>query len=171
LPEPTSPSWLPDLTNGAGPRYRAIADALATDIASGRLLPGQRLPPQRALADALGVTVGTVTRAYAEAERRGLLDATVGRGSFVRDHSAAMTARTWVSPAPAAGGGLTLYDPGQVRSSTRRVSPGATSVDRTAVRPPWVPCTGTMSSAVAVRPKRASQRAPAARCSSRPTDG
>jgi len=50
----------------------------------GRLVGGERLPTQRALADLLGVTVGTVTRGYAEASRRGLLSGEVGRGTFVR---------------------------------------------------------------------------------------
>lgn len=76
---------LADIEEHSGPRYRAIADVLAADIAAGRLAEGERLPTQRALAERLGVTVGTVTRAYAEAERRGLVAATVGRGSFVRD--------------------------------------------------------------------------------------
>src|SRR5215831_2288744 len=76
--------WLPDLTQHRGPRYRAIADALAADITSGRLASGARLPTHRDLAYRLGVTVGTVSRAYAEAERRGLIGGEVGRGTFVR---------------------------------------------------------------------------------------
>jgi len=46
--------------------------------------PGTRLPTQRALAKQLGVTLTTVTRAYDEAQRRGLLRGEVGRGTFVR---------------------------------------------------------------------------------------
>ena len=76
--------WNPDLSVFTGPRYLAIADALQLDIASGTLPVGTRLPTHRALADRLGVTVGTITRAYAEAERRGLLEARVGSGTFVR---------------------------------------------------------------------------------------
>src|SRR5262249_18419905 len=76
--------WLPDLTQHRGPRYRAIADALAADITSGRLATGQRLPTHRDLAYHLHVTVGTVSRAYAEAERRGLIGGEIGRGTFVR---------------------------------------------------------------------------------------
>ena len=76
--------WAPDLGRMTGPRYRAIADAIAEDIAAGRLKPGDRLPTHRALAYEIGVTVGTVTRAYQEATRRGLLTGEVGRGSFVR---------------------------------------------------------------------------------------
>jgi DNA-binding transcriptional MocR family regulator len=65
--------------------YRSIAQALADDVAQGRLPPGSRLPTHRDLAYRLGVTIGTVTRAYGEAERSGLIEATVGRGTFVRD--------------------------------------------------------------------------------------
>lgn len=75
--------WVPDIENRPGPRYRAIADCLAEEIRHGRLEPGDRLPPQRELADALGLTLGTVTRAYAEARRCGLVRAEVGRGTFV----------------------------------------------------------------------------------------
>jgi DNA-binding transcriptional MocR family regulator len=76
--------WMPRLEGRAGPRFRAIVDALAGDVASGALPPGHRLPTHRDLADRLGVTVGTVTRAYAEAARRGLVTGEVGRGTFVR---------------------------------------------------------------------------------------
>lgn len=76
--------WLPDLAGFEGPLYLAIADALAADISAGRLAAGIRLPTHRDLAEAVGVTVGTITRAYAEAARRGLVDGTVGRGTFVR---------------------------------------------------------------------------------------
>ena len=80
-------TWTPELTERAGPRYRAIADALADDVKGGRLKEGARLPTHRDLAAALRVTVGTVSRAYAEAERRGLVKGEVGRGTFVRrDH-------------------------------------------------------------------------------------
>ena len=76
-------SWTPDLSHRDGPRYRAIADAMAAGLRKGELKPGDRLPTHRDLAYRLGVTVGTVTRAYAEAQRRGLLEGHVGRGSFL----------------------------------------------------------------------------------------
>jgi DNA-binding transcriptional MocR family regulator len=76
--------WVPDLANRRGPRYRAIVEALADDFASGALQQGTRLPTHRDLAEKLGVTVGTVSRAYSEAARRGLVSGEVGRGTFVR---------------------------------------------------------------------------------------
>ena len=60
--------WKPELKGGK-PRYKALADALAGDVARGRLKAGDRLPTHRELAWALGVTVGTVSRGYAEADR------------------------------------------------------------------------------------------------------
>ncbi len=57
--------------------------ALEQDIQTGRLVEGDRLPPQRELAYQLGVTLGTITRAYAEAERRKLVRGETGRGTFV----------------------------------------------------------------------------------------
>lgn len=63
--------------------YQRIADALADDMLAGVLHQGQPLPTHRALAQVLGVDLTTVTRAYAEARRRGLIEATVGRGTFV----------------------------------------------------------------------------------------
>ena len=80
----TMTNWLPDLANFPGPRYRAIADALAADIASNRLPVGTRLPTHAIWPYHLKVTVGTVTRAYAEAERRGLIGGEVGRGTYVK---------------------------------------------------------------------------------------
>lgn len=65
------------------PKYRALADAIALGVTEGALPPGQALPTQRDLAAALGVTVGTVTRGYAEAARRGLILGVTGRGTFV----------------------------------------------------------------------------------------
>jgi DNA-binding transcriptional MocR family regulator len=81
-------SWAPDLGDGTRPLYLSLADALAEDVASGRLGAGDRLPTHRELAETLGVTVGTVTRGYAEAARRGLLSGEVGRGTFVRSDPA-----------------------------------------------------------------------------------
>lgn len=75
--------WTPRLESGQ-PIYLSIADALAQDVKSGILPPGTKLPPQRDLAWRLKVTLGTVTRAYKEAEIRGLLAGEVGRGSYVR---------------------------------------------------------------------------------------
>jgi DNA-binding transcriptional MocR family regulator len=76
--------WLPNLDGRRGPKYRAIADAIDQDVQNGALRAGVKLPPHRDLADHLGVTVTTITRAYTEAARRGLISGHVGRGTFIR---------------------------------------------------------------------------------------
>ena len=74
-----------DIESRPGPKYIAITDALSDSIRRGDIKPGERLPTHRDLADRLGVTVATITRAYKEAISRGLISGEVGRGSFVRE--------------------------------------------------------------------------------------
>lgn len=76
--------WVPRQIKDTGPRYTAIVAALAEDIEQGDLRPGDRLMPQRDLAHRLGVSVGTVVRAYRIAEQRGLIAGEVGRGTYVK---------------------------------------------------------------------------------------
>lgn len=66
------------------PLYQQIADGLRADIAAGRFGAGSRLPTIRALAAQLGVNRDTVALAYDALAREGLVEATVGRGTFVR---------------------------------------------------------------------------------------
>ncbi len=76
-------NWLPDLATGSGPLYMRLADRIETDITGGLLPPGAKLPPQRDLAFDIGVTIGTIGRAYALVRERGLVSGEVGRGTFV----------------------------------------------------------------------------------------
>ncbi|MCK8784408.1 PLP-dependent aminotransferase family protein [Roseomonas sp. NAR14] len=77
------PPWLALLPALAGPRYLAIAESIVAAVHAGTLRPGDRLPPHRDLAQSLGLNVSTVTRAYAEAQRRGLTRGETGRGTFI----------------------------------------------------------------------------------------
>lgn len=76
--------WTPNLSGRDGPKYLQIVDAMAEDVATGRLPAGTRLPPHRELAYQLGISPSTTSRAYAEAIKRALLKGEVGRGTFVR---------------------------------------------------------------------------------------
>src|SRR3954471_19070079 len=76
-------SWLPDLSSGSGPLYVRLAERIEESIADGTLPAGAKLPPQRDLAYDIGVTIGTVGRAYALVRERGLVSGEVGRGTFV----------------------------------------------------------------------------------------
>lgn len=76
-------AWRPTIVTNGKPHYVAIADAIADGVRSGVLSAGERLPPQRKLAEHLGIDFTTVSRGYAEAQARGLIDSHVGRGTFV----------------------------------------------------------------------------------------
>ncbi|WP_081163225.1 PLP-dependent aminotransferase family protein, partial [Ensifer aridi] len=76
--------WRPRQLTSEGPRYLALVNALEQDIADGRLSQGDRLPPHRDLARELSLSVGTVSKAYQEAEQRGMVSSRVGQGTFVR---------------------------------------------------------------------------------------
>ena len=76
--------WSPALPDSDAPIYVRVADALERDVRAGTLISGSRLPTHRDLARDLGITPVTVTRAYAEAARRGLVEASTGRGTYVR---------------------------------------------------------------------------------------
>ena len=65
------------------PKYQAIADDLAQAIVNGQFGPGEKLPPHRVMAKRLGVTAGTISRAYASLERQSLALARVGDGTYV----------------------------------------------------------------------------------------
>src|SRR5260370_24528459 len=118
--------WSPTLPENDAPIYRRIADQLEHDVSSGVLLPGSRLPTHRELAARLGVTVVTITRAYAEGAHRGLIDSTVGRGSFVRTTSRGAAAATEIDLATnIVSGGFRLTPaparrPGPVRCTAYR---------------------------------------------------
>ena len=71
------------LSEDDGPVYRRLADAIANRIANGTLAVGERLPPQREIAQTLGINVTTVTRAFSTLQERGLVDARPGRGTVV----------------------------------------------------------------------------------------
>jgi GntR family transcriptional regulator/MocR family aminotransferase len=66
------------------PVYRQLADHLAELVATRRLRSGERLPPSRELAAGLGLSRNTVNRALGSLVEQGVLEAHVGRGTFVR---------------------------------------------------------------------------------------
>ncbi|MFJ5295706.1 PLP-dependent aminotransferase family protein [Pseudomonas sp. NPDC088368] len=66
-------------------RYKTLVDTFASDIASGALPPGTRLPTHRQLAEQEGLALVTASRVYAELEAMGLISGEAGRGTFVRE--------------------------------------------------------------------------------------
>jgi len=75
--------WFPDLSNCTGPKYKVIIDAIESAVRSGKLAVGEKLPPVREVAWQLQITPGTVARAYSSLVEMDVLEAVVGRGTFV----------------------------------------------------------------------------------------
>ena len=71
-----------DLQSGAAV-YDQIASAVGAQIIAGDLLTGERLPAARDLADALGINMHTVLRAYQTLRDQGLIELRRGRGATV----------------------------------------------------------------------------------------
>lgn len=70
--------------NGSLPIYLQIAELLVRDIAAGRLIDGEKLAPEREMAEQLGIAVGTLRKSLAELQTRGLLERVQGSGNYVR---------------------------------------------------------------------------------------
>jgi DNA-binding transcriptional MocR family regulator len=83
-----------DASAGAGPVHERLATTIREMIDRGELLPGTRLPPERALAHDLGIGRNTVVRAYGALRRDRFVDRHQGRGTAVRgDPSVATSSR------------------------------------------------------------------------------
>lgn len=68
------------------PVYIQIKNRIRDMIASGLLLPEQKIPPERKLAESLGVNRTTVLNAYQELKAEGLVRAVRGSGTIVQEH-------------------------------------------------------------------------------------
>ncbi|MFN4155657.1 MAG: GntR family transcriptional regulator [Paracoccaceae bacterium] len=69
---------------GALPLYLQISELLIRDIASGRLIDGERLPPEREMAAGLHIAVGTLRQALQALAAKGLIERIQGSGNYIR---------------------------------------------------------------------------------------
>lgn len=83
----SSPAWLRRIDALDGPTYRRIAQALENAVAEGELQAGEQIMAQREVARLIGIDFTTVTRAYALARERGLIEGATGRGTFIRSRT------------------------------------------------------------------------------------
>jgi GntR family transcriptional regulator len=75
------------LVDGVVPKHEQLRTILA-DLASTRLLPGQKLPSERELCETYGVSRITVREALGQLVSEGLLVRTQGKGTFVAERTA-----------------------------------------------------------------------------------
>ncbi len=104
------------------PKFIQLSEMLIREIAAGHLTDGARLPPERDMADDLGVAVGTLRKALADVEAKGLLDRVQGSGNYVRHRPAVDSVYAFFRLELLKGGGLPTA---QVLSVDRLVKPDA----------------------------------------------
>lgn len=92
------------------PKYIQLTELLIRDIDAGRLLDGERLPPEREMAVSLGTSIGTLRKALAELDRKGLLDRVQGSGNYVQKPRKPMGIYAMFRLELLSGGGLPTAD-------------------------------------------------------------
>lgn len=75
------------------PIYIQIVNQVKYLVASGRLTPGEEMPPIRVLAEQLVVNPNTVARAYLELERGGIVTKRHGSGTYVSEERSPLGSR------------------------------------------------------------------------------
>lgn len=75
---------MPASSRYALPLHQQISEMLVREVAAGRLIEGEKLPPERDMAAKLGIAVGTLRRALTELEGKGLLERIQGSGNYIR---------------------------------------------------------------------------------------
>lgn len=88
------------------PKFIQLSEMLMREIAAGHLADGSRLPPEREMADELGVAVGTLRKALADVEAKGLLERIQGSGNYVRHRPAVESVYAFFRLELLKGGGL-----------------------------------------------------------------
>ncbi|WP_103257918.1 GntR family transcriptional regulator [Tabrizicola aquatica] len=91
---------------GSLPLYQQIAELLIRDIAAGRLIDGERLPPERDMAANMGIAVGTLRQALKSLTEKGLLDRVQGSGNYIRTKADAASVYALFRLERVEGGGL-----------------------------------------------------------------
>jgi len=93
-------------SSGSLPLYLQISELLIRDIAAGRLIDGERLPPEREMAAKLGIAVGTLRHALKDLTEKGMLERVQGSGNYIRAISDPRSVYAMFRLELAAGGGL-----------------------------------------------------------------
>jgi len=92
--------------SAALPKYVQISEMLIRDIAAGRLVDGTRLPPERDMADGMGISVGTLRKALGTLAKKGLLERVQGSGNYIRARPTVSSVYALLRLERIAGGGL-----------------------------------------------------------------
>ncbi|SHI33048.1 GntR family transcriptional regulator [Wenxinia saemankumensis] len=118
------------------PRWLQVSEALIREILAGRLPDGARLPPEREMAASHGISVGTLRKALAELEGKGLLRRIQGSGNYVRHKGEVASVYSLFRLEGPGGGGLPTAEILEVRrlSKPAALPPFGTSPEAHRIR-------------------------------------
>jgi hypothetical protein len=137
-------NWHPQIPDGQGPLYHAAGGSGSPQTSPpARSQPERKLPPQRDLAYDLGVTVGTIGRAYATIRQRGLVNGEVGRGTFVLGSAEPIQLQESYKTEPRAADGQRPVRPAVSRRRVRVPFLGARCAMAAAEAIPLLPARGS----------------------------
>ncbi|MFK7880927.1 GntR family transcriptional regulator [Roseobacter sp.] len=127
---------LPPQNANALPKYVQLSELIARDIDAGRLLNGERLPPERDMAVSLGTSIGTLRKALATLESKGLLRRVQGSGNYIQKSAKAAGFYAMFRLELLSGGGLPSAQvlAVQVMSKPVDLPPFGTSARATRIR-------------------------------------
>jgi GntR family transcriptional regulator len=94
------------IQSAALPKHVQLSEMLIREIIAGHLADGARLPPERRMAAELGVAVGTLRRALALLEEKGLLQRVQGSGNYISARPMVESIYAFFRLELAGGGGL-----------------------------------------------------------------
>ncbi len=114
--------WIKRLKESNKPAYILVADLIEEDISNGRLRPRDQLPTLRDLSQTLDLNYTTISRAYNEAKRRGLIDSQAGSGTFIKGKPPAFKLRDGSSIA------MTMNMPPEPASVANRIKEDAARI-------------------------------------------
>jgi GntR family transcriptional regulator len=97
---------LPMKNQNALPLYIQISEMLIREINAGRYLDGERLPPERDMAAALGISVGTLRKSLADLTEKGMLERVQGSGNYIRAKADTQSVYAFFRVELLRGGGL-----------------------------------------------------------------
>lgn len=106
VPIQSTPQPQPPASSHALPLYVQVSEMLIREIGAGRLLEGEKLPPEREMARALGIAVGTLRHALADLAEKGLIERRQGSGNYVRAPARAVGVYAFFRLELVQGGGL-----------------------------------------------------------------
>ena len=93
-------------TRGQLPLYVQLSERLVREVQAGLLRDGERLAPERDMAVSLGVSVGTLRKALADLEAKGMLERIQGSGNYIRNQAQVDSIYAFFRLETLAGGGL-----------------------------------------------------------------